>query len=297
MNWLQRKRYYQVIRYGWTDARKIAKETGNSWISEYYYLLMCFYKHYVFSNQYTNNKLWALSSEDRDSLAHNIGKRNFQHDNWAIDKYNNRKFISKWSSEKWGCSRKRLQRRKTAYTKQFNAGDGLIVQHNVDIHREHYLDGSIKIGNKVLFAKNVFIDYSGELIIHDNVAIANGVIIETHTHVLNKKGEAVAIPTRLEIGEFAQILSRAYIGDTCHSIGRYAKIGAGSYVRNNIPPYAIVMGNPAKIIGFRYSPEEMVQFEEANYSLEERTPLTKYKDYYEKYCRKRTKEVRDYIKL
>ena len=297
MNWLKRKRYCQVIKYGWTDARKIAKETGNSWLREYYYLLMCFFKHYVFSNQYTNNKLWALSSEDRGALAHDIGKRNIQHDNWAIDKYKNRKFITKWSSVKWGCSRKRLQRRKIAYTKQFNAGDGLIVQHNVDIHREHYLEGTIKIGNNVLFAKNVFIDYSGELIIHDNVGLANGVIIETHTHNIEKDKGGDAIPGKLEIAEGVKILSRAYIADTCHYIGRHARIGAGTYVRNNIPPYAIVIGNPAKIVGFLYSPEEMTKFEETRYSIEKRTPIDMYEKQYEKYYLKKMKDIRGFIKL
>lgn len=296
MNWLKRKRYYQVIRYGWTDARKIAKETGNSWLREYYNLLMCFYKHYVFSNQYTNNRLWALSSEEKEALAHDIGEKNIQHDNWAIDKYNNRKFITKWSSLRWGCSRKRMHRRKKAYTKQFNAGDGFIVQHNVDIHREHYLEGTIKIGNNVTLAKNVFIDYSGELIIHDDVAIANGVIIETHTHIL-EKNRMTPKPGRLEIGDNVKILTRAYIADTCHSIGRGARIGAGTYVRGNIPPYAIVMGNPARIIGFLYSPEEMVEFEKTRYSIEERTPLDTYEKQYEKFFRRRSKEIREFVKL
>lgn len=296
MNWLKRKRYYQVIRYGWTDARKIAKETGNTWFREYYSLLKCFYKHFVFSNQYTNKRLWALSSEEKEALARDIGKRNIQHDNWAIDKYNNRKFITKWSSVKWGCSRKRMHRRKIAYTKQFNAGDGLIVQHNVDIHREHYLEGTIKIGNNVLLAKNVFIDFSGELIIHDNVSLADGVIIETHTHPLEKSRQ-VPVPSRLEIGEGVKVLSKSYIADTCHSIGRYARIGAGTYVRSNIPPYAIVIGNPAKIIGFLYSPDEMEEFERDKYPESERTSLDQYTQWYEKYFRSRSKEIKSFIKL
>jgi len=39
------------------------------------------------------------------------------------------------------------------------------------------------------------------------------------------------------------------------SIGTGAVIGAGSLVVKNIPPYAIAVGNPAKVIRFRFPPE------------------------------------------
>ena len=35
-----------------------------------------------------------------------------------------------------------------------------------------------------------------------------------------------------------------------HNIGKYALIGAGSVVTKNIPDYALVVGNPAKQIGW-----------------------------------------------
>lgn len=39
------------------------------------------------------------------------------------------------------------------------------------------------------------------------------------------------------------------------SIGTGAVIGAGSVVTKSIPPYAIAVGNPAKVIRYRFSPE------------------------------------------
>ena len=235
-----------------------------------------------------------MSEEERELIAGQIGKENKSHDDWVLDKYENRKFIEKWSSLKWETTPKRKLRRKRAYTKQFNAGKGLTVQRNVDIHREHYLWGSITIGNNVLLAKNVFIDFSGELIIHDDVALANGVIIETHTHVLEKKGAPPA-PGRLEIEKGVKILSRAYIGDTCHFIGRYARIGAGSYIRGNVLPYSIMIGNPAKIVGFMYSPEEMVEFEKNVFLENERTDVEKYRQDYKKYFIDRRKEIKSFL--
>ena len=33
------------------------------------------------------------------------------------------------------------------------------------------------------------------------------------------------------------------------TIGEYALIGSGSVVTKDVPPYALVFGNPAKIVG------------------------------------------------
>lgn len=296
MDWLRRKRIKQIISYGWKDSAIIAKDSGKNRLTVFSDIIQCFRKYFVFSYQYKKNGLWKLDSQEFDSLASKLGEANLLHDRWVIEKYENHKFLSKWTQEKWENTSKGSLKRKEAYTKFFNAGKDLHVQYNVEIRREHFLFGTITIGDNVLLAKNVFIDYSGELIIHDNVSLANGVIIETHTHPLEKSRQK-PIPSKLEIGDNVKILSRSYVADTCHSIGRYARIGAGTYVRNNIPPYAIVMGNPAKIIGFLYSPEEMVEFEKENYPESERTPVDKYSQWYEKYFRSRSKEINSFIKL
>jgi acetyltransferase-like isoleucine patch superfamily enzyme len=43
------------------------------------------------------------------------------------------------------------------------------------------------------------------------------------------------------------------------SIGTGAIVGAGSLVAKNIPPYAVAVGNPAKVIRFRFSPEVVLR--------------------------------------
>ncbi len=43
------------------------------------------------------------------------------------------------------------------------------------------------------------------------------------------------------------------------TVGNGAVIGAGAYVIKNVPPYAIVGGNPAKIIRYRFSPEQIAR--------------------------------------
>ena len=94
-----------------------------------------------------------------------------------------------------------------------------------------------------------------------------------------------------------KILSRAYIADTCHRIGRHARIGAQSCVRNNVPPYAIVMGNPAKIVGFVYTPEEMENFEIDNYADDNRTSIETYTREYQRYYKDNAKELAHFVKL
>lgn len=292
-------RLIQVSHYAWKQSKDIDvnAERGISYRMKIYIdMMICFLKYRMWTNQYVAEKFYHKSKSEKEEIGQRYAEEGLKRDIWQKDFRENRDFLIKYTNIKYEKASLRAKRNK-AYTERFHAGKNLFVEYDVNISRQHYLDGTISIGDNVLLAKHTFIDYSGELIIHDNVAIANGVIIETHTHILKEKKGAVAIPTRLEIGEYAQILSRAYIADTCHSIGRYAKIGAGSYIRSNIPPYAIVIGNPAKIIGFRYSPEDMVKFEETIYSVEERTPLQKYEDYFEKCFRKRTKEIRDFIKI
>ena len=291
------RRLRMVFKYGWKDAMMISQETGRSRIGIFMDILSCFQNYYVWSNQYRKEKLYSLQGDKRKEICLKLQNENTKRIQWLNEFYDNYKFLNKWSSLKYEQSADLQKKKWAAYTKRYGFGKNCVIGHDVLLVRHHKLNGTISVGNNVLIAKHTLIDYSGELIIHDNVSIANGVIIETHAHVLKEKRGDVAIQTRLEVGEYAQILSRAYIADTCHTIGRYAKVGAGSYVRSNIPPYAIVMGNPAKIIGFRYSPEEMIQFEKANYPLEERTPLNKYEDYYEKYFRNRSKDIREFIKL
>lgn len=45
------------------------------------------------------------------------------------------------------------------------------------------------------------------------------------------------------------------------TIGRGAVVAAGSVVTKSVPAYAIVGGNPAKIIRMRWSPSEIVEHE------------------------------------
>lgn len=80
-------------------------------------------------------------------------------------------------------------------------------------------------------------------------------------------------------------------------LGRGCEIGAGSVIRGSIPPYAVAIGNPCKVVGFRFTPEEIIEHEKAQYEESERLPLDLLYKNYEKYFINRIKEIKQFTKL
>ena len=63
-------------------------------------------------------------------------------------------------------------------------------------------------------------------------------------------------------------------------LGRGSIVGSGSVVRMDVPPYAIIEGNPAKIVGFRFKLQDIFKHEEALYPEEERLPRELIEEHY-----------------
>lgn len=80
-------------------------------------------------------------------------------------------------------------------------------------------------------------------------------------------------------------------------IGRGSVVGAGAVIRNCIPPYSIVIGNPAKVIGFVFTPEEIIEHEKILYPEEERLPLDVLERNFNKYFISRIKEINAFTKI
>ena len=74
-------------------------------------------------------------------------------------------------------------------------------------------------------------------------------------------------------------------------LGRGSTIGAGSVCVKSVPPYAIVMGNPAIVIGFNYTPEEIIKHESVLYHENERLPIDKLERNYKKYYLDRLDDI------
>lgn len=83
--------------------------------------------------------------------------------------------------------------------------------------------------------------------------------ISTSAYFYNKMFglEVVDVPrSNLNIGNDVWIGHGVLITMGCKSIGNGAVIGAGAIVTHDVPAYAIVVGNPAHIIGYRFTEEE-----------------------------------------
>lgn len=111
--------------------------------------------------------------------------------------------------------------------------------------------------------------------------------VETHDNDIEKD---VVVEEDVWLGTNAVLLSGV-------KVGRGATVGAGAVVRSNVPPYSIVTGNPAKVVGFSFKPEEIIEHEKALYSEEERLPLDKLEKNYKRYFLNRLVEIRNFTSL
>ena len=130
-------------------------------------------------------------------------------------------------------------------------------------HFSHIMSNCI-LGEKCNIGQNVVV--SPEVLLGNNVKVQNNVSIYTgvicgddvflgpsmvFTNVINPRSAIIRKGqyAKTHVGKGASIGANATI--VCgHDIGEYAFIGAGAVVTKNIPSFALVVGNPAKQIGW-----------------------------------------------
>ena len=142
--------------------------------------------------------------------------------------------------------------------------EGVILGKGSKIWHFCHLMSSSKIGENCSLGQNVFIaDYvtlGNNVKVQNNVSIYKGVTCEddvflgpsmVFTNVINPRS---AINRR---GEFAKTIVEkgCTIGANAtivcgNTLGRYSFIGAGSVVTKDVKPFALMVGNPAKQIGW-----------------------------------------------
>lgn len=175
---------------------------------------------------------------------------------------------------------------------------------NSDINLPAIIEGAenIFIGNNVRIKPNsvILTVGNGKLIIKDNSGSAVGLTVVASNH-RQKPGNLfdgsnsdneykdIIIEEDVWIGANVTLLSGAHIG-------RGAIVGAGSVIRKIVPPYATVVGNPSKVIGFKFTPEEIIEHENKLYSENERLPLSLLEKNYNKYYINRLKEIKEFLK-
>ncbi|MBX7180635.1 MAG: N-acetyltransferase [Bacteroidia bacterium] len=119
-------------------------------------------------------------------------------------------------------------------------GENCNIGQNVVISPEVVLGNNVKIQNNVSIYTGVTCD--------DDVFLGPSMVFTNVTNprsAVNRRSQYA----KTHVGKGASIGANATI--VCgHDIGKFAFIGAGAVVTKNVPDYALMVGNPAKQMGW-----------------------------------------------
>ncbi len=137
-------------------------------------------------------------------------------------------------------------------------GEGTKIWHFSHIMKDSKIGKGCNIGQNVVISPGVII--GNNVKIQNNVSVYTGVICEddtflgpscVFTNVINPRSfierkeeyKETVVKKGASIGANANIVCG-------YDIGQYAFIGAGAVVTKDVPDYALVVGNPARVIGY-----------------------------------------------
>ena len=142
--------------------------------------------------------------------------------------------------------------------------DNAVIGEDTRIWHFVHISSQAKIGKNCVLGQNVFIDkgvhVGNGVHVQNNVSIYNGVKIEddvflgpscVFTNVINPRAfvdrkdqfKPTLVCKGVSIGANATIVCG-------HRLGEYSFIGAGTVVVSEVSPYAVMVGNPARHIGW-----------------------------------------------
>jgi len=137
-------------------------------------------------------------------------------------------------------------------------GNDTKIWHFSHIMKDAVLGEKCNIGQNVVISPGVIL--GNNVKVQNNVSLYSGVICEddvflgpscVFTNVTNPRSAVNRRDqySKTNVGKGASIGANATI--VCgHDIGNYAFIGAGAVVTKTIPDFALVIGNPAKQVGW-----------------------------------------------
>lgn len=137
-------------------------------------------------------------------------------------------------------------------------GEGTTIWHFSHVLKNSRIGKDCRIGQNVVIGPNATIGNGVK--IQNNVSVYEGVTLEdgvfcgpsmVFTNVMNPRSEIRRMhelkPTLVQRGASLGANSTIVCGVT---IGRYAFVGAGSVVLRDVPDYALIVGNPGRMIGW-----------------------------------------------
>jgi len=151
-------------------------------------------------------------------------------------------------------------------------GKGVKIWHFSHIMPHSHLGEGCNIGQNVVVSPGVVLGKNVK--VQNNVSIYTGVICEddvflgpsmVFTNVINPRSHVI------RKDQYAQTLVRkgASIGANAtvvcgNEIGMFALIGAGAVITKAVKPYALIVGNPGRQIGWVSEYGHRLQFDETN---------------------------------
>ena len=157
----------------------------------------------------------------------------------------------------------------------------------------------------ILGNSNLIIDKIGKFIMKKNSGAAQGLTVVTANHTtypsIGKWHKEVYHDASTDSPKDVIIEEDVWIASNVTLlpgvvVGRGSIIGSGAVCRNSIPPYSIVIGNPARVIGFKYTPDEIIEHERQLYPAEERISSDILNKNFKKYYSNRIIEIAKYLK-
>lgn len=124
-------------------------------------------------------------------------------------------------------------------------GCDLVLKPGVEVLDPH----GLCVGSHTNIGRNVHLDSRGGLVIGDNVNISDEVAIWTAEHDI-QSSDFVMTKAPVSIGSYAWICFRAIVlpGVT---LGEGCVVASAAVVTKDVPPFTVVAGIPARVIGSR----------------------------------------------
>jgi len=127
-----------------------------------------------------------------------------------------------------------------------NIGQNVVVSPEVVLGNNVKVQNNVSIYTGVICEDNVFL---GPSMVFTNIINPRSAIIRKHEYAktIVKQGASIGANATIVCG---------------HDIGEFAFIGAGAVVTKHVPPYALVVGNPAKQTGWMSEYGHRLNFDE-----------------------------------
>ena len=150
-------------------------------------------------------------------------------------------------------------------------GEGTKIWHFCHVQKGARIGKNCILGQNVNVGNNVIIGNCCK--IQNNVSVYEGVVLEDYvfcgpsmvfTNILNPRCKYPQVGSKYY--KKTLVKEGASLGANCTivcgiTIGKYAFVGAGAVVTKSVPDYALVVGNPARIVGWMSEAGEKLKFD------------------------------------